>query len=1436
MKLRKIFLLICVLFGTAYITHSQLYTYRHYGQEDGLNLTSFLTVNESKEGYLWFGSDGAGLMRFDGKNFDYLEKIQGRANKHVSHITFNNNKVLFTTLYNGTFLLENDTLTKLSYKTVGSNQGLFCLGSENILLQDGGIRVYSDSLLIDEEITYPYKISTRFYGSFKTYNSLMVFTSKGNYFIEDNKIENLNEWLVTDKDITKNMVSAYKTGDSIVLIDKYLKNEITVLMDGSRPKFFIKGHLKNQLLDTNEVVLSWDVRGNNFVAVTNSGRIIKRNIKSGVFEEILHNSIRRIIAPSDILIDRNQDIWVTTKSNGIFKISLEPFTLISKNPIFQSHLIDFIGKTKDDKMILSIGGKKSYIGSEENNNFKETPGLAITSMDYYKNATIVSTNKGIYRVKGNDFELFEPLKHLKGERTSLIVNAFGYLWYVIPSKGLYRKNLKTGKEIHYSGAPAYFYNVISLKDSPDLYFGTNNGVYRYNRERDFLKKVNSNIDGVKMGYYVGSSAIDAYETKWFTFDNGLFGITKDNKKVVITSEKYLPSLLLYTLNTDDYGNLLVGSNKGVTVIKVNNEGKVISSRTYDKKSGFEGYETHMRSSFKDKDGTIYLGTLAGLVMVKPKYFQKSYPPNKPVVYSFRNNNIHNLIRKNEPIVIRSENNNLLIRFKSINSKSSFVSYSYRLKGEENEWSDWSKDQLAIFNNLRQGRYTFEVRASVDGKTISDATQFVFRVQIPYYKNVWFIITAIILFGVISVFVLDRTSSFKRRNIIISRDVLGDLKLARFMILFGAIANTGAHLFAPRVDASIAQHDFGAIVSGFILLVFFFITTFVNSQKRKVGLYVLLGFMVLLTYNLIHIYTSDIHPFYLLILILVSFVAPYAFKKLFPAVLLSLFLAVSSVVIIFFVHDAVYNQYLFLLAIAITGILIIFMTYIRNNSLEHLIFTSGIVNKGNTLVVAFNLKGRISYASENIELLLGLNDELKGKPLSFLNQFIPKSDEETIFTNQKLIPHSKEGEIFVTPVITTENKILYYQWSFKEFSKEVKVIMGQNITEKINLESNYELIVRNADDLIFRTDITGNITFANGKCEAFFGKNKSELLGSSLFNLVNASDKNRVRDYFDESFRNKAKGVYIEFPIVNNKGVKKWLGLNLSTIQKTSVENVVSGFLGLARDITKSRKYNAIIEEQNKDITDSINYARGIQFNMLPRSIEFEQFFEEHFVVYRPRNIVSGDFFWLKRIAGKTIIIVSDCTGHGVPGSFMTILGINLLNQIVLEAKTTSPGEILTQLDNRLQDVLPRDGRYRIQDGMETVICVFDNESNKVEYASAGGRFIIVDTEEDKTRVIKGQTKHIGDQSRSDNFSYKTSSLTLNKHEILYLFTDGYPDQFGGSNDKKLTFKKFFSLIEGISQQDLSEQNRMLQEHLTEWIDTKPQTDDITVVAVRGIKK
>lgn len=1438
MKLKKSLILLINFLLPLFIL-AQEYTIKNYGQKEGLNFTSFLTVEEADDGYLWFGTDGAGLMRYDGREFDYLETVQGRNSRHVNQLSFDKDRIIFSTLYRGFFEFKDNQFSRLNFNSAnqGDGKAVFLLPENYLVVKNSEISIYKDtSLLIDMKGLFPKDAPLIIYNKQYINDWLVLFTSKGSFIINDKKIQNLHDWLLTDKIKVSDIVTSMKTKEGLLLVDKYLKSETTVLLDGSRPKFFVSQDIDIDILEEDEYVIKVTNKENEYFFLTNKGGVIHRELSGSFYRYIIPNTKSIIGNPTDILVDYNGDIWVTTYTEGIYRISKEPFTKIGIDPLYRSPNIVFYASISDKQQIFSVYKGGTYIAKS----FEKPQKISdkyVSSIVEYKGAYLVSTNDGVYQIEGNQLKVYEPLRHLKGKSISLVYEAFGYLWYGIWNDGLYRMDIKTGEEVSLTSTAQNFLNCLINKDSTSLYFGTNNGLYHYYKEEELLSKKTSIVDTLNLGSYVGNSTIDSYGNLWFSYNEGLMGVLKSGKVTAIHKEEHLPSLLIYTLNADNFGNLYVGSNKGITVIKVEEGGSPVSSNTYDWSNGFYGYETNMRVSNQERDGSIIVGTVEGLFKIKPWKLMKLNKPRKPIIYSVKNKNIELFADKDGVIKINSGESSILINFKTVNSKSNFIYYSYRIKGHKNEWSEWSKDEYVVLDNLTSGEYDFEVRASLNRRAISDVATLKISVHLPFYKNKWFIISTIGLIVMGYIFFVDRSRSFDKRNIILSRDVGASRSMGKGMLLFGCIANTTIHLLAPRIEPTIENHDISAIVIGIIVLVLYLFLMINKKHRRSSHIYLGIGFLLLLGYNTLYTFLSGIHPFYLTNILLIVFLTSYAFRRLRSAIFLSVALLAVSTLTIFFVDNAFYNQYLFLITIALASFIMIFMMYLRNTSLEHLIFTSGVINNGNALVVAFDLDGKISYASENIEILLGIKEELKGKPISYLNRYYPPQEKiiNPSMQNVDLASTFKEGAIFVTPLITAKNELVYYQWSCKEFSSDVRVVLGQDVTDKINLENYYELIVKNAEDVIFQTDSEGNFSFINEKGLEVLERTREDLLSSNIYDLASKSSLEELKDFFKTTLESEERDGYLEFLLETPSGKTKWLGLKLTTMRSPGIEDEVLGFLGLARDVTEALKHKKIIEEQNKDITDSINYARRIQFNMLPKLSSFKENFENFFILYKPRDIVSGDFFWLKKIENKTILIVSDCTGHGVPGSFLTSLGINLLNQIVVEGRVTNPGDILNLLDERLIDMLPRDGRNKITDGMETTVCVFDDNSDLLEYATAGGRFIIVNNFNETVSVVRGQTKHIGDDA-SDDYSYLTEMITVTEDQTLYMFSDGYPDQFGGAKDKKLNFKRFQQLIKSVSNQELKEQNLILQEHLSEWIGERAQTDDITIIGIRGIKK
>lgn len=253
----------------------------------------------------------------------------------------------------------------------------------------------------------------------------------------------------------------------------------------------------------------------------------------------------------------------------------------------------------------------------------------------------------------------------------------------------------------------------------------------------------------------------------------------------------------------------------------------------------------------------------------------------------------------------------------------------------------------------------------------------------------------------------------------------------------------------------------------------------------------------------------------------------------------------------------------------------------------------------------------------------------------------------------------------------------------------------------------------------------------------------------------------------------------------------------------------------------------LIEKKNNDITASITYAQRIQQSMLPLTSRIKKVLPEHFILFKPRDIVSGDFYWIQQVDDKKVIAAVDCTGHGVPGAFMSLIGNDLLNEIVLSKKITNPSKILETLNHKIISTLKQENTDN-QDGMDAAICVIDTTQNKVRFAGAKNPFILIQNGE--LQEYKGDRKSIGGSKKrikEEVFSYH--DINLEGNNIGYLFSDGYMDQFGGENDKKFMKRRFINLLHEIHHLPMKEQEDILEKRLKEWIGHRAQIDDILVI-------
>jgi phosphoserine phosphatase RsbU/P len=256
-----------------------------------------------------------------------------------------------------------------------------------------------------------------------------------------------------------------------------------------------------------------------------------------------------------------------------------------------------------------------------------------------------------------------------------------------------------------------------------------------------------------------------------------------------------------------------------------------------------------------------------------------------------------------------------------------------------------------------------------------------------------------------------------------------------------------------------------------------------------------------------------------------------------------------------------------------------------------------------------------------------------------------------------------------------------------------------------------------------------------------------------------------------------------------------------------------------------------IEEQKKHIMDSIYYARRIQNAILPSYNLIDTHLKNYFILYLPKDIVSGDFYWMNEADGLFMMAAVDCTGHGVPGAFMSIVGFNQLNYAVNVKKARTAGTILDELNQGVITTLNENiSDNLIKDGMDIALCIFDFTAKKVEFAGANNPLVLI--RDGRLIKYKADRFPIGAFEGSKPQLFKNNEIDLLEGDCLYLSSDGYADQFGGPDNKKFMFRKFEELLLEIHSQPMEVQKELLNKRLYEWMGVNDQVDDILVIGIK----
>jgi transcriptional regulator with GAF, ATPase, and Fis domain len=354
--------------------------------------------------------------------------------------------------------------------------------------------------------------------------------------------------------------------------------------------------------------------------------------------------------------------------------------------------------------------------------------------------------------------------------------------------------------------------------------------------------------------------------------------------------------------------------------------------------------------------------------------------------------------------------------------------------------------------------------------------------------------------------------------------------------------------------------------------------------------------------------------------------------------------------------------------------------------------------------------------------------------------------------------------------------------------------------------------------IFINDYTVDYTkYIKGIPQPISGKQSTSIIYLPIFSkekaigvlTVQSYDKNAYTPYHLNLIKNLAISIGIALDNAN-------LYQNLEEKVKERTAEVI--------------EQKAIIEEKNKDITDSIKYAKKIQQALMPDTDLLRGPFPESFVYYRPKDIVSGDFYWIEKFPDNTVVFAAaDCTGHGVPGAFMSLICNDLMSQVIKDPATTSPGQALRILDERLRAMLNKSADHSSNDGMDIALCAYNPDKKLLQYAGAHRPLLLMR----KGEMIEYKpSKHSIGGYLSGDKTFEDNIIEVQDGDCIYALTDGYSDQFGGENGKKFKFKKLQKLIQSISHMSMADQHDLLEEAFVSWRGKHEQVDDVCVIGVK----
>ncbi len=497
----------------------------------------------------------------------------------------------------------------------------------------------------------------------------------------------------------------------------------------------------------------------------------------------------------------------------------------------------------------------------------------------------------------------------------------------------------------------------------------------------------------------------------------------------------------------------------------------------------------------------------------------------------------------------------------------------------------------------------------------------------------------------------------------------------------------------------------------------------------------------------------------------------------------------------------------------------------------------LLENASEVISIYEKEGIIRYISPSVERILGysqndligINDKVHVNPEGIANF-------EHIF--EQVIANPFESVTVQYEYMKKDGDAIWLEATATNMLSDPAIqgiiLNSRDITERRRAEreermkSKMQALSENSPDLITRFTNDGEVFYINPMIESYTGHKPGDLLNRKLveIDVEDVIKQEWIQLLEQVESENEKVAKEMDFPSILGNRV-----MQVNAIPEYDEESNLESVLVVSHDITDRKQIELEIQSKNRKITESINYAQRIQKAILPSNEVIRQVLPESFILYKARDVVSGDFPWFIKVGDIMYFAAVDCTGHGVPGALISLIGYFLLNDIVKGRKMSDPGEILDQLDRSVTKTLRQDSDdSKTKDGMDIALCKIDLKNNQVSYAGAHRPLYFMNQGE--LVEIKGNKFPIGGGIYRNQTKFTSTVLDVKKGDSIFFCSDGFPDQFGGPDNRKYGPKRLREAIVKYHKSSMTEIYKKIDDEWTEWKGDQKQTDDVLLIGVR----